>query len=123
PVSPAERSSLDSGWRFVKGDPPEVEGKLEYSALKDWVEASGAKFTTNAAMAAKTKPTGNPGGDVSYALHDFDDSQWRTLNLPHDWGIEGPFKQEYSAHTGKLPGWGGALYRKTLHIPASDPGE
>ena len=24
----------------------------------------------------------------------FNDSKWRTLNLPHDWSIEGSFKQE-----------------------------
>ena len=24
----------------------------------------------------------------------FDDSKWRTLNLPHDWSIEGEFKED-----------------------------
>ena len=24
----------------------------------------------------------------------FNDSNWRTLNLPHDWSIEGEFKQD-----------------------------
>jgi beta-galactosidase len=122
PVSPGERSSLDPGWRFVKGDPAEAQGKLDYSAIKDWVEASGAEFTTNADRAAKTKPPGDPGGDIPYARNDFDDSQWRLLNLPHDWGIEGPFQQEYPGETGKLPWWGVAWYRKHLAIPASDQG-
>jgi beta-galactosidase len=122
PVSPAERTSLDADWRFVKVGPPEVEGKLDYSAFKDWVEASGAEFTTNAVAAAKTKPSGDPSGGISYARNDFDDSQWRLLNLPHDWGIEGPFKQEYPGETGKLPWWGAAWYRKHLQIPASDQG-
>jgi beta-galactosidase len=122
PVSPAERSSLDGGWRFVKGDPPGVEGKLNYSDIKDWLEASGAEFTTNVAPAAKTRPSGDPGGDVSYAQNDADDSQWRSVNLPHDWGIEGPFKQEYPGETGKLPWWGVGWYRKHLEIPASDQG-
>ncbi|HEV7927438.1 MAG TPA: beta galactosidase jelly roll domain-containing protein, partial [Verrucomicrobiae bacterium] len=122
PVSPAERISLDADWRFVKGDPTEAEGKLNYSEIKDWVEASGAVFTTNADLAAKTKPPGDPGGDISYARNDFDDSKWRLLNLPHDWGIEGPFKQEYPGETGKLPWWGVAWYRKHVTIPASDQG-
>ena len=122
PVSPAERISLDAGWRFVKGDPAEVEGKLAYSEIKDWVEASGAEFTTDADRAAKTKPAGDPGGDISYARNDFDDSQWRLLNLPHDWGIEGPFKQEYPGETGKLPWWGVGWYRKHITITASDQG-
>jgi beta-galactosidase len=122
PVLPGERISLDAGWRFVQGDPPEAQGKLDYNTIKDWVEASGAEFTTNAALAAKTKPSGDPGGDISYARNDFDDSSWRLLNLPHDWGIEGPFHQEYPAETGKLPWWGVAWYRKHLQIPDSDQG-
>ena len=30
----------------------------------------------------------------------FDDSDWRALNLPHDWAIEGPFDEKYGARTG-----------------------
>jgi len=88
------------------------------------VEASGAEFTRNPELAAKRRPEGNPGGgDISYAQSGFDDSQWRRLNLPHDWGIEGPFKQEYPGETGKLPWWGIAWYRKHLEVPASDLGK
>ncbi len=54
---------------------------------------------------------------------EFNDSDWRKLNLPHDWGIEGPFKQEYPGETGKLPWWGTGWYRKHLEIPASDQGK
>jgi beta-galactosidase len=42
----------------------------------------------------------------------------RTVDIPHDWGVEGPFEQEYPGETGKLRWWGKAQYRKTLHIPA-----
>jgi beta-galactosidase len=54
---------------------------------------------------------------------EFNDSNWRKLNLPHDWGIEGPFKQEYPGETGKLPWWGIGWYRNHLDIPASDQGK
>jgi beta-galactosidase len=122
PVSPAERTSLNDGWRFAKGDPAGTDGKLAYDGIKDWVEATGAEFTTNPVFAAKTRPAGNPGGEVSCAQNNFDDSHWRLLNLPHDWGVEGSFKLEYSGDTGKLPWWGVAWYRKHLAIPASDKG-
>ena len=52
----------------------------------------------------------------------FDDSRWRRLELPHDFGIEGPFKQEYAGETGKLPWWGVAWYRKRFAAPAGDAG-
>src|ERR1035441_9496221 len=124
PASPRERISLDAGWRFAKDDPADAAGQLAYTNIQDWVEATGMEFTTNADLAAKKKPEGNPGGgDISYAQSGFDDSQWRLLNLPHDWGIEGPFKQSLSGGTGRLPWFGIAWYRKHLDIPAADAGK
>lgn len=53
----------------------------------------------------------------------FDDSGWRVLNVPHDWGIEGPFRDDLPNRTGKLPWAGIGWYRKTFDIPASDAGK
>lgn len=53
---------------------------------------------------------------------DFDDSGWRKLNLPHDWGIEGPFQQDLSGETAKLPYAGVGWYRKGFMLPAGDRG-
>lgn len=47
-----------------------------------------------------------------------DDSEWRLLDLPHDWSIEGPFSGDNSSCTGYLPG-GIGWYRKTFKIPVS----
>jgi beta-galactosidase len=49
----------------------------------------------------------------------FDDSKWRTLDVPHDWSIEGPFDQKNTTGGagGFLPagiGW----YRKHFTLPA-----
>ncbi|MDZ8117826.1 beta-galactosidase GalB [Pontiella agarivorans] len=49
-----------------------------------------------------------------------DDSGWRTLNVPHDWGIEGPFRKDLPNRTGKLPWPGIGWYRKTFELPAAD---
>ncbi len=55
---------------------------------------------------------------------EFDDSHWRTLNLPHDWSIEGKFDEKNPAGTGggALPG-GLGWYRKTFIVPASSKGK
>jgi beta-galactosidase len=58
----------------------------------------------------------------AFAQAGFDDTSWRQLKLPHDWGIEGPFRQEYPNDTGKLPWWGVAWYRKHFTLPAADAG-
>lgn len=31
----------------------------------------------------------------------FDEQDWRQLNLPHDWAIEGPFDNSLDGYTGK----------------------
>ena len=46
---------------------------------------------------------------------DFNDSEWRKLNLPHDWAIEGPFDIKYNARSGGLPFHGTGWYRKHFY--------
>ena len=48
---------------------------------------------------------------------------WRKLDLPHDWGIEGPFRLELAGETGKLPWRGIGWYRKHFTVPADDAGK
>ena len=116
-----QRLSMNSGWRFEKGDPPGSEGLLSYGRIKEWVTATGNEFVTDSS-ARRVRPQGNLGDRVSYTGRNFDDSGWRQLDLPHDWGIEGPFKQEYPGETGKLPWWGVGWYRKHLTVSANERG-
>ncbi len=50
----------------------------------------------------------------------FDDSKWRKLDVPHDWGIEGPFRQDLPGNTGKLPWKAIGWYRKDFTVPKVD---
>ena len=63
-------------------------------------------------------------GDVPGAeAAGFDDSGWRTLDVPHDWSTEGEFSDTNpaGAHGGALPG-GVGWYRKALAVPQADSG-
>ena len=111
----AQRMSFDADWRFQNGDPAGVNGKLDYSKVKSWITATGSEFT-KPGTTADSRPGGNPGGDVSYAQPGFDDSGWRRLNLPHDWGIEGPFRQQLPADSGRRAWWGIGWYRKHFSV-------
>jgi len=63
-------------------------------------------------------------GEVGDEQHvSFDDSQWRSLDLPHDWAIEGPFDIEYDTRTGGLPIYGTAWYRKHFEMDAIHTGK
>jgi len=118
-----ERVSLNADWRFQKGDPPGTEGRLAYEKIKDRVTATGNEFVLASGAKKPGRPAGNLGEDISYTQRDFDDRGWRQLNLPHDWGIEGPFNQDYPGETGKLPWWGVAWYRKHFSISAEEKGK
>ncbi len=52
-----------------------------------------------------------------------EDGAWRTLNLPHDWSIEGGFREDHPS------GWGGGYlpggvgwYRKAFRLPKQERG-
>jgi beta-galactosidase len=53
----------------------------------------------------------------------FNDLSWRSLRVPHDWAIEGPFDVKYNARCGGLPFHGVGWYRKTFRLPESDRGK
>lgn len=151
-VSPRERISISSGWRFHLGDPDGASAKLLYDVrpeikqsadgraadaepeeavkverlregvLKPWILPTGNAFIKDPAR-RHIRPEGHPGSDGSFVRADFDDRHWRSVNLPHDWAIEGPFLADGPyASMGRLKSWGPAWYRKKLDIPASDKG-
>lgn len=94
---PRERLSLDAGWLFHRGEvpPPPVKGH-------------GASYHQAKA-----------GGVVGAGGAEFDDSDWRRLDLPHDWAIENAFDRQENASQGYRArgiGW----YRRYLQLPESD---
>ncbi len=52
-----------------------------------------------------------------------DRNQWRAVDVPHDWGVEGPFNADGDPGTGKLPWRGEGWYRKTLQLDAAPDGK
>ena len=53
---------------------------------------------------------------------EYNDSKWKTLNLPHDWSVQGQLSPTLASATGFLPG-GIGWYRKTLNIPETKQGQ
>ena len=68
-------------------------------------------------------------GDFAFSKSGFDDSKWRTLNLPHDWAVELPFVHDdvqmshgYKPLGRRYPETSVGWYRREFEIPASDLG-
>ncbi len=152
-LSPRERISIDDDWRFQPGDPkgnsvsllydvrPEPKNEKDdrpadamprtaeatagaaQTIIKQWILSTGNAFIKDPAR-RYARPKGNWGGDVAYVQAKFDDSSWRSVNLPHDWAIEGPFLVSGNfGGMGRLPSWGIGWYRKKLNLPATDAGK
>ncbi|HKK80688.1 MAG TPA: beta-galactosidase GalB [Prolixibacteraceae bacterium] len=104
--------------------PVEVEADRE--VLKPWILPTANEFIKNPENHYQ-RPEGNPGADFPFVQPNFDDSGWESVNLPHDWAIEGPFFEggnaEVGGGMGRLPSHGVAWYRKKLDIPSSDAGK
>ena len=68
-----------------------------------------------------------PGKDFPFLQLDFNDSDWESVTLPHDWAIDGPFYEgdnpEVGGGMGRLPVQGIAWYRKKLNITSDDVGK
>jgi beta-galactosidase len=83
--------------------------------LQTKINGSGVRIRNNFDFDWKFFKGDAPGAQQT----DFMDNQWRILDIPHDWSIEGPFsKQPGSATSAHLPtgiGW----YRKYFNIPKS----
>src|SRR5450631_3837827 len=106
-----ERLLLDFGWRFHLGNANDP--------AKDFAFGLGRNGTF--------QKTGNflPAGNIA-----FDDGDWRSIDLPHDWAIELPFQNDSAlASKGFYPlgrtypatsvGW----YRRVFELSAADAGK
>jgi beta-galactosidase len=64
------------------------------------------------------------GGASDATASNFNDASWRSLDLPHDWSIEGEFSESHPAGVGggALPG-GLGWYRKTFSLSALPEGK
>ncbi|WP_244651424.1 MULTISPECIES: beta-galactosidase GalB [unclassified Lentimonas] len=68
-------------------------------------------------------PAGAYREEPDASIIDFNDSDWRSLSLPHDYGIEGPAEINLRGNTGKMPWAGVGWYRKHFSVDAADQGQ
>jgi beta-galactosidase len=111
--------ALNDAWRFTKDDPDVDTSSLAYAAARPWVLPTGNDFVADPGERA-ARPSENLGGGVPYVAADFDDSSWQSVDLPHDYAIEGPYTNSISGSMGHLPSIGVAWYRKALNVAESD---
>ncbi|XXH01626.1 hypothetical protein Hte_007986 [Hypoxylon texense] len=116
-----ERIGINTGWRFSRFE--SNPDSLSYDVLKEWILPTGNDFIVNGDK--HERPTGiAPGSNVTYVQTSFDDSEWETVSVPHDWAIKGPFHAPNIPNSmGALPINGVGWYRRNLTISSSDVGK
>jgi beta-galactosidase len=128
--APRERLLMDFGWQFHLGDAPDAGTQFDYpefTRLDKTRPDDDQQEATNAPLRVDAAAT-NLGKDVSFVQPGFDVTNWRTLDLPHDWAVELPFDKKGDKAHGYKPlglnfpansiGW----YRRTFELPATDKG-
>lgn len=112
-----ERISLNADWRFSRFT-TSPDG-LSYTTLKPWIMPSGNDFIVSGTKHQLPSATA-PGSKVQYVQSSFDDSAWEKVNVPHDWGIKGPFNVTgpLLGDMGGLPTDGVGWYRRSVKIDA-----
>ena len=120
--APRERASFNAGWRFHLGDDPAAGVALGYERVRDWMLPTGNHLLHYQPASYQTPEPAKMPWWLKFARPEFDDSKWRSLSIPHDWGIESPFIQTLPGSTGRLPWAGVGWYRKKFSVPAADAG-
>src|SRR5271157_5922180 len=107
-VAPREQLLFDFGWKFQFGHGSDPARDLG--------------FGNGQGDFAKT-------GEFDFSKAKFDDSKWRTLNLPHDWAVELPFVRDdvQNSHNfeplrRRYPATGVGWYRSEYEMHEGDKG-
>ena len=101
----SEIYDFNPGWMFMQSD--------HQIALKDYKEHKSIWAGAKAATSDKVWP---------FTAIKFDESDFRPVNLPHDWAVEDGFYPEENGEQGyRKRGWG--YYRKRFFVPSSWKGK
>jgi beta-galactosidase len=107
-LGPRERLLMDFDWKFILGNADDPLLDLGFG---------------------KAHGTFSKSGKFDFSTQAFDDSKWRSVNLPHDWAVELPFvndpiltNQGYKPLGRQYPATCVGWYRRKFPIPKEDEG-
>ena len=101
-----EKVALRTGWRFVKADDPVAGTNLTIRAMSAILD-----------RADKGDVSGAPA--FGWARPDFDDSSWKEVRVPHDWGVDKPFDPDRPYGDAFLDVTGVGWYRLKFRVEGS----
>ncbi len=113
--APFKDTSWTKGWMpyYLRG----------YVLASDKRAKSAIEDEVKAVLAAERGPS-----EGEFVLRDGwefsrDRKEWKSVRVPHDWAISGPFDIKLDGNTGKLPWKGVGYYRRTIELPFDAAGK
>ena len=98
---------LKGGWRFIKADDPAAGTNLTLQAMSSILDRADLGDTSGAP-------------ELDWAKPDFDDSSWREVRVPHDWGVDTPFDSDRPYGDAFLDVTGIGWYRMKFRVEGSE---
>jgi beta-galactosidase len=116
-----ERILFNDNWLFSFGDPAGSGNEFAWDSLKSSLAHIGnLEFLSKHVSQNQQSSSGSNAEPRKFAAdvlqNKFDDSQWRKLDLPHDWAAEGNFETAFDNPMGRLKNWGPVWYRKHFSV-------
>ena len=103
---------LKTGWRFIKADDPSAPDNLTQGEMSLILDAAN-----RTEFCQWEKPT------FAWAAKDFDDSAWKPVRVPHDWGVDRSFDAKLPYGDAYLDVTGIGWYRLALDVPTEWKGK
>ena len=115
-----ERSADGKNWQALPGPAQRIRITVKSLPAGRWASIREVHLFDNsgAELQNKTVAAGASPADAA-----FNDGGWRKLDVPHDWAIEGPFREDLPGNTAKLPWKGIGWYRKHFSLSPDDMGK
>ncbi len=98
---------LKEGWRFIKADDPSAGAILTMKTMSDVLDRADRGDISGAPV-------------FEWAQPGFDDSAWRVVRVPHDWGVEKPFDSSRAYGDAFLDVTGVGWYRMKFRVESGE---
>jgi len=109
------RIPLADDWRFKRNEAGgNNERDFQPERMSAWLDDMGREY--EAVPCPSRRPKREPGANHRFTKADFDDSSWRQVSIPHDWGVEGDFNADRGPEEALLDVVGIGWYRRTLPV-------
>lgn len=116
-----QRIRLDEGWKFKRNEWSILERDFPFERMSAWLDDMGRELMET--PAPSRRPSRDPGLIHPYTKPDFKDASWRTVRVPHDWGVEDPFSCDLPPEDGCLGMTGVGWYRRTFKVDVPEKGK